>query len=142
VRYSLDPSDPDVERLSRRVLEAGAHLGVLVADDGEQCVIVDEHGHLVPPKSVARLLIADLACSAAEGNLRSSIAADDLRDRQLLREEITVAMQQEELTFAADGAGRYWFAEGYPACDALLTLVHLLQALSRNDTPLSEVSAV
>ena len=48
-------------------------------------------------------------------------------------------MRRNRAPFAADGAGRYWFAEAYPACDALLTLLHLLQALSRSDTPLSEV---
>jgi phosphomannomutase len=141
VRSSLNPSDPDVERLSRRVCETGAHLGVLVEDDGEQCIFFDEHGHLVPPPFVARLLAADLGSSAAAERLSTSTGADDLRNRQRRREEITVAMRQDQLSFAADGAGRYWFGEAYPACDALLTMVHLLQALSRSDTPLSEVAA-
>jgi phosphomannomutase len=140
VRSSLNLSDPDVARLSGRVCEAGAHLGLLVEDDGEQCVFFDDHGHLVPPQSVARVLAAELGSSAVE-QLRLPLCATDLRDRRRCREQITVAMKQRPMAFADDGAGRYWFAEAYPACDALLTLVHLLQALSRSDAPLSEVAA-
>ncbi len=142
VRSSLEPSDPDLERLSRRVCEAGAHLGMLVDDDGEQCVLFDENGRLVPPQVVARLLTADLGNGATAEARCSPTVAVDSPDRRRRREEVTATMRQEQLTFAVDGAGRYWFAEAYPACDALLTLVHLLQALSRSDTPLSEVAAV
>ena len=46
---------------------------------------------------------------------------------------------RENAIFGADGYGRYWFADSHLACDALLTLVHLLQALSHSDTPFSEV---
>jgi hypothetical protein len=49
-------------------------------------------------------------------------------------------MRDRALPFA-DGAGRYWFAEGHPTCDAMLTLVHLLHALSQSDRPFSEVVA-
>ncbi len=50
-------------------------------------------------------------------------------------------MRRQQAVFGADGVGRYWFAESYPTCDALLTVVHLLQALSRSDSPLSRVIA-
>ena len=58
---------------------------------------------------------------------------------QTNREAIVLAMREQSAAFAADGKGRYWFTEAYPTCDALLTLVHLLQVLSRSDLPLSEV---
>src|SRR5207302_1529712 len=49
------------------------------------------------------------------------------------RENIVQAMNRQPAVFGADGTGRYWFAESYPTCDAVLTVVHLLQALSRSD---------
>jgi hypothetical protein len=57
------------------------------------------------------------------------------------REGITRAMQAHRAIFGADACGRYWFAEPDPVCDALLTVVHLLQRLSRSDAPLSQVAS-
>jgi phosphomannomutase len=137
-RDVLDPSDPDVARTAQHVREAGAHLGMLVDDDGERCIFFDEQGRIVSPVQIGALLALEVEDAAR-------IAARELPEvlrasgGQPTREKITVAMQHDGIPFAADGAGRFWFAEAYPACDALLTLVHLLQALSRSDTPFSEV---
>jgi hypothetical protein len=57
------------------------------------------------------------------------------------REAIAQSMGERGLRFAADDSGRYWFAEGHPTCDVLLTLVHLLHVLSQSDRPFSEVVA-
>jgi phosphomannomutase len=133
-RSPLDPADPDVERTARHVCATGAHLGVLVDDDGERCVFFDEYGRLVPPPVVARIFAAD-ACDGTK-----TPGARDASERRSTREAVTLAMQQNRLPFAGDGTGRYWFAEAYRACDALLTLVHLLQSLSRSDTPFSEIA--
>ena len=137
-RSSLDPKDPDLERVSQHVRKAEAHLGVLVEEDGERCIFFDERGHFVAPALVAAVL-ANENGDAARCALPGLPAPDQVKDRHASREEITVAMRRNRAPFAADGAGRYWLAEAYPACDALLTLLHLLQALSRSDTPLSEV---
>jgi phosphomannomutase len=138
-RAVLDPGDPDVERTARHVREAQAHLGVLVDDDGERCAFFDEQGRLVAPALVAGLLAADCGASSGRGAVGESQVPDASRGCPPSREAIAVAMQRDRVPFAADGAGRYWIADAYPACDALLTLVYLLQALSRSDTPFSEV---
>jgi phosphomannomutase len=123
-RSILDPSDPDLARTTRSVRHERADLGVLVDDDGERCVFFDEAGQIVPPQLVARLLMTEPASIEPSPN----------------REAITHLMRDQAINFAADGAGRYWFAERYPTCDALLTLVHLLHALSHSDRPFSEVA--
>jgi phosphoglucosamine mutase len=138
-RAALDPGDPDVERTARHVREAGAHLGVLVDDDGERCAFFDEQGRLVAPALVAGLLAADRGAASGGGAVGELQGPDVSCIRPASREEIAAAMQRDRMPFNADGAGRYWFAESYSACDALLTLVHLLQALSRSDTPFSEL---
>ena len=135
-----DPTDPDVARVSRAICETQADLGVLIEDDGEQCTFLDEQGKIVAPRSMARMLMRIL----------SPVVGSDFRlDRQLesqleprtesSRENMTRAMQRNHSVFGADGAGRYWFGEAFPACDALLTVVHLLQALSLSDATLSRV---
>ncbi len=47
-RDTTDPRDLDVVRLSERVVERGAHLGVLIDDDARGCAFLDERGDLVP----------------------------------------------------------------------------------------------
>jgi hypothetical protein len=124
LRALLDLADPDLVRTSHRVQTECADLGVLVDDDGERCVFFDEAGRVVSPQLVAPLLATDT--SPLEPNLNREVVTRQMRDR--------------DLGFSFDGAGRFWFDEGYPACDALLTLVHLLHTLSRSDRPFSDVA--
>jgi phosphomannomutase len=129
-RAVLDPHDPDVARTARHVREKGTDLGLLVEDDGEQCVFVNEQGRVIPPAKIARMLAIDQGAGTAVATAEQST-----------REAVTVAMVQDGAPFAIDGRGRYWFVEAYPACDAVLTLVNVLHALSRSDAPMSEVIA-
>jgi phosphomannomutase len=137
-RSPLDPTDPDLARVSQHVGAAGAHLGVLVEDNAERCVFFDERGRFVAPARIAAVLAFE-AGNAPRDIRNGRRAPNPATDRPASCEAMTVAMRRDRMPFAADGLGRYWFAEAYPACDALLTLVHLLQALSRSDTPFSEV---
>jgi phosphomannomutase len=138
VRTALDASDADVERVSREVRAAGAHFGVFVEEDGETCVFLDERGHFISPRLIGTLLIQERHASGAG---RPDDFFQESSSRRPTREEVTLAMQRDGLEFAQDGAGRYWFADPYPACDALLTLVHLMRILSRSDAPFSEIAA-
>lgn len=147
-RTAGDIADPDVARISQAVGTAAADLGMLIEDDGEQCTFFDERGVIVAPWKIGRVL-AEVATAdqpngariilPADGN-RLSVAARDIYVAEPNRQHITQALLRERAVFGADGRGRYWFAESFPACDALLTLVHLLQALSRSDTLFSEVA--
>ncbi len=153
-RVLEDANDPDLVRTAQAVREANADLGILVEEDGEQCVFFDERGQIAAPPRVAALL-ADLvggpvllpAAWGADSDVPNGIGtAPELSQsdpRPLLDdmccEHITRAMKQQRAALAADGDGRYWFDEGFPACDALLTLVQLLHALSRSDTSFSKL---
>jgi phosphomannomutase len=162
LRKTGDPADPDLVRLSRAIGQAQADLGVLVEDDGEQCTVLDEQGRIVAPQvialilcNVASVILTDESVAVfpaawqgrqIEPTDVQSSSRDAVRDQQALqyvsdprRENMTRAMRRQRAAFGADGMGRYWFAESYPACDAMLTIVHLLQALSHSDATLSRV---
>jgi phosphomannomutase len=144
-----DTADPDVARTSLAVRTARADLGLLIEEDGEQCTFFDDRGMIVAPWKLACLLAeytaADRPAHAAvvlpAAWKERPIGTRATFVSQPNREHMTLALRREQLAFGADGQGRYWFADPYPACDALLTLVHLLQVLSRSDTPFSEVVA-
>ncbi len=158
LRTARDSNDPDLIRVSRSIGEMRADLGVLIEDDGEQCTFLDECGRIVAPRQVAPLLSeiarADAQAQsvvispAAWGSGQAERADCRFGERapqstryitDTSRENMTRAMQGQPALFGADGTGRYWFAESYPACDAILTVVHLLQALSQSDATLSHV---
>jgi phosphomannomutase len=140
-RSMLDPGDPDLKRTSHHIREGRADLGMLVDDDGERGIFFDEQGVLVPPSIAARLLAMEQNDRDVAGALPVLVSVRGAAAQQCTREAITRVMGERGLRFGADDSGRYWFAEGYPTCDALLTLVHLLQYLSRSDRPFSEVVA-
>jgi hypothetical protein len=168
LRNLEDPRDPDLARTARTVRERRADLGVLVEEDGEQCLIFDERSEIVPPCRVFALLcgsIEDVAGplvvprewadatnsplppgegpGARGAEFGRSPRAAQYTGRIFLdetsRERVTQATHAHRARLAADGRGRYWFWEGISTCDALLTLVRLLQALSQSDAPLSQV---
>lgn len=142
-RSLLDSADPDLAHTAQAICLERADLGMLVDDDGERCAFFDETGQLVPPQVLARLLASDdegKTVPIADGVPRIPIEPDPSPARShMTRETMTRMMREQRMSFAADGAGRYWFADRYPACDALLTLVHLLHALSRSDRLFSQV---
>jgi phosphomannomutase len=146
-RNFADPLDPDVIRTAAAIRTASADLGLLVSDDGELCTVFDDRGAIVSPLVVARLLLDVVAPERSENAsviVPATWNVPPKRGRFVQvtepnRERITTAILQERARLAADGHGRYWIVDGYPVCDALLTLVHLLHALSRSDTPFSQV---
>ncbi|MBS0261164.1 MAG: hypothetical protein JSS02_04350 [Planctomycetes bacterium] len=148
VRDLTENIDSEVVRMSSVVREATADLGLLVADDGEQCLLFDETGARVSPVKVARLLVDVLKMDGTEPAVLVMPAdwKNPFTSGRVLpvaepnREQITRLMAENQALVGTDGRGRYWSGEAYPVCDALLTLVHLLHFLSRSDTPFSEVT--
>lgn len=143
-----DRTDPDVARTSQAVRKNGCDLGILIEDDGERCTFFDEQGQIIAPRAMARILLTVAAQEHPAGGtfILPHEWTGDFPDAASIfvadptSENIAVAMRSHRAIFAADGRGRYWFAETSPVCDALLTLVHLLQALSKSDTPFSCVA--
>jgi phosphomannomutase len=166
LRTSSDPADPDLVRVSRTIGQTRADLGVLIDDDGEQCTFLDERGRIVSNRLLGGLLrefasvdaqadsvavypvawqsgwIVPAGCRVDDGVM----SGDDARHQRTAhfvldssREYITRAMRQYQAGFGADGIGRFWFAESFAACDAILTVVHLLHALSQSDDAFSRV---
>jgi phosphomannomutase len=158
-----NPTDPDLARVARTIREAQADLGIVVEDDGEQCTFLDEQGRLVLPRLIADLLAENARLdqraevvavypalwrrgqdAAVESRSTSEVARRQRSEVYVsdpTRENVTREMHLRRALIGADGLGRFWFAESTPSCDALLTVVHLLQALSRSDAPLSRVVA-
>lgn len=152
-RRQLDaPGDADVVRVAECVARDGLDLGLVIDDDGERCSVIDETGRLLTRTQLAGLLgrrrlrdhpggtvvlEAELAESLAElvASLHGElvVTSSDPGD-------VAAAVHRAHAVLGADGYSRCWFDEDYPACDAVLTLAAVLQALSWSDAPLSAVA--
>lgn len=132
-RRLFDSADADLDRVIRSVHDGGADLGVLIADDAQQCAVVDDTARLVSPQKMLRLL-GELEL---EQNPAGRIV-DLSSDREATLEEQFVAARPDD-SVCVGSQGNFWFRESAPTCDAVLTLVRLLLRLSRSDLPLSQI---
>ncbi|HVW03316.1 MAG TPA: hypothetical protein VHB77_23335, partial [Planctomycetaceae bacterium] len=147
-----DPADADALRFQKLVLESQAHLGILIEDDGQSCAVFDERGQLLPPSSLIPMFAALALSESTGGTVLVPEAADPAQAIHIGRlggrclmvrptpATITRKLIEHHAVFAADGLGRYWFHDGSPSCDAILTLAKTLQALSRSDAEFSIVA--
>lgn len=144
--------EADLARLREAIAANSAHFGLLIGDDAQHCTLVDERGNLIPDTQVASLL----AHSATEGQTSRPVEQTSLSALPVSRRASTATdyagpptlqsawqhLTEHQLAFTHGPAGFYWFATPQPACDALLTLMHLLQSFSRSDAPVSECCAL
>lgn len=150
---ALAASAPALTRLAAVVRNEQLHAGVLIGEDGQSLQVLNERGRPMPLTSLlpsfARLSGADprTADIAIDEALPSSEIARLSRSGWRVvatagdRESLTRALRQSNTILTADSAGRCWFRDHSPPCDALLTFAHLLQSLSLTDAPASSLAA-
>ncbi len=137
-----------LKQLSRRVVSKNAHLGVLIDDDGARCWFLDERGRVIPSVRVGQMLAryrrldhpnsAVVTESAALSSFEYLSGASAI-DGGSSSGSIARAMLGTTAAFGCGNSNRYWWGESFPACDAILTLAHVLQSLSRSDATFSSV---
>ncbi len=146
-----DPHDVDVRRVASATVAGQHHLGLIVDDDGERCAFVTERGQLVSVGELARLLVlfelhehrsARIVVDEAlfpdvAGWLTSLGPACQVDQAPATQLPTTVTQLNASLGISAQH--RLWFGGAYPACNAILTLARVLQALSLSDAPMSDV---
>ena len=149
---ALRSSTPTLTRLGAVVRSEQLHAGVLIGDDGQSLQILNERGRPIPLTSLlpafARLCGADPRTAEiavdetvppaeitrlSRNGWRVAAAAGH-------RESLPRTLRQSSTVLAADSAGRCWFRDHSPPCDALLTLARLLQSLSLTDAPASALA--
>ena len=144
------PSHPDVVALRQEILTHRADAGILLTDDGQQFAVLDEAGRLRASADVGRLLAAEYLRQFPERHvLMPRVWWEELPPFQkhphMRAAEAPPAELPHELLAQSAGLalgedGRHFQdVEGLLIGDSLRTLGLFLQALSRSDTPLSEL---
>ncbi len=150
-RELLNDDDSDVRHVREAVATSSADFGFLIDDDGANVAVLDEVGDLLAPGDLLCLLADVLLAEQRE----AAVVIDNV-SRELLQPRIAAknrrcwlggwtqsdiwqAMRHESAICGGGATGRVWLRDAAPTCDAILTLALLLQALSLDDAPLSQV---
>ena len=141
-----------IDRIASLIRKRNAHLGLLIDDDGSRCWFVDERGQVVDPLSLSAMLARQsridhpnapiVSESAALTNLQPIIPSLEFLDGGNSAGSMSRTMRESNASFGGGQSHFYWFRESFPACDAILTLAHVLQGLSRSDAPFSKAAAI
>jgi phosphomannomutase len=126
--------DADMQRLAAAVRRKNAHLGILIDDDGCRCGFLDEQGKIVATTEVSSLIAENVGREHTERSVC-------LNQADVTQATLFDSFGDREAVFGSSGDGRYWFAESLPTCDAILAVARVLEILSRDDAPFSEVVA-
>jgi len=143
-RNLIDPHDEDIHRVAMVLRSTSSHLGVVIDDDGQTCGFLDERGELITPRAVTRVL-ANLirsqqpdAVLAIESSAMTAFPGAIDAGHSLW--SMSSAIREQKAALGGGDSGRVWFRESFPTCDAILTVGHVLQALSRSDAEFSQVA--
>ncbi|MFP4140906.1 MAG: hypothetical protein ACOCZU_04170 [Planctomycetota bacterium] len=146
-----DPTHPEgYATVARRVVEAGADLGVALDSAGDRCRFVDENG-----KPVRADLVAALVCPPLLARFPGSMVVHDLRCSAALAEEVRQAggvprrerpgwpninktMMEGHALFGVELDGRFYFREQMHNPSPLAATCALLSVLSGSEGSFSE----
>lgn len=150
-RDLCDQHDSDVRRVASAVISGGQHLGLIIDDDGQQCVFVTERGKLVTTGELARILInferhehhrLKIVLTEALTTELSAwllpLGVEAVTSKKSAA-SVTTSLVENGARLGAMNDGRVWFGEAYPTCDAIVTLARVLKALSLSDATFGEV---
>jgi mannose-1-phosphate guanylyltransferase/phosphomannomutase len=138
-------------RLSELVRSSGAHLGAVIAGDGEQLTFVDDTGFVLSDGD-ALLAVSRLVAETTPGARVAVPVSATWRLNEVLAElgaevvwtQIGTANLMEvaldaDATLAASTEGGFAFPKFLPAHDAVATLVHVLAMLAGSGQSLSQL---
>jgi phosphomannomutase len=152
--HPADPIQPEnLKDLIRAVLDTGADLGLAFDGDADRVFVVDEKGEPVSGSLtaavVARSILAkhpgekviySLTTSRVFPETIREMGGEPIRSR-VGHSFIKALMAETGAIFGGEHSGHYYFRDHYRADCGLLAALHLLEVLSDDGRPLSDVLA-
>lgn len=141
--------------LQHAVVQHRADSGIAFDGDGDRCVLVDETGHAVSGSEITALA-AQYLLSKPEHAGKTVLY--DLRSSKIVPELIRAAggipfmtrvghshikqiMREQNALFAGELSGHYYFRENYNADSGMMAALIMLQIISLENKPLSQIVA-
>jgi phosphomannomutase len=144
--HEANPIEPqNLADLRRRVVEAGADVGLAFDGDADRCFLVDERGEIVTPSALTALIaVRELARepgSSVIHNLITSRAVAEIVRRhggtpvrsRVGHSYIKATMADTGAIFGGEHSGHFYFRDFWRADSGMLAALHALAALASAD---------
>jgi len=152
--HPADPIQPEnLADLRRAVLDNGADIGLAFDGDADRVFCVDEHAELVSG-SLTTALVAGRLLDRHPGEtvihnvICSRVVAETIREHggepvrsRVGHSYIKGLMAETGAVFAGEHSGHYYFRDNFRADSGLLAALFVLEAMSLERKPLSELLA-
>jgi phosphomannomutase len=154
--HEANPIEPaNLADLQRKVVEAGADVGLAFDGDADRCFLVDERGGIVPPSALTALIavreldrdpgstvIHNLITSRAVPEIVRNHGGTPVRSR-VGHSYIKATMAESGAIFGGEHSGHFYFRDFWRADSGMLAALHALAALASTDagTTLSSLLA-
>lgn len=155
-KFNHDPNplvEANLKELKAAIKEHNADVGVCFDGDADRLVVVDEKGNTIGC-DIFTALLAEYFLKTNPG----SAIVYDLRSSWALKETITrcggvprrervghsfmkKTLKDSKAVFGGELSGHFYYRDNFFADSGMITLVHLLNVISMNNKPISELFA-
>ena len=150
--HPASPIEPEnMVDVQKKVREVGADLGAAFDGDADRMFPVDEHGDLVDGSKViaavsnsllqkfpGSTILYNLIVSKSVPELINKLGGKAIRTR-VGHSYIKAEMRQNNAIFGGEHSGHFYFRDNWFADSGLITLLILLELVSVENKPLSEI---
>jgi phosphomannomutase len=152
--HEANPIEPEnIADLQRTVRETGADLGVAFDGDADRMFLVDEHGTFIGGDMVTAMvaqsmlrrhpgatIVYNLICSRSVPQTIERLGGKAVRER-VGHSFIKATMRREDAVFGGEHSGHFYFRDNWYADSGLIAFLTVLELLSEQEAPLSQVLA-
>ncbi len=150
--HPASPIEPEnMEAVQKKVRETGADLGAAFDGDADRMFPVDEHGDLVDGSQVTEMvansllhkqqgatILYNLIVSKSVPELVKQLGGTAVRTR-VGHSFIKAEMRKRNAIFGGEHSGHFYFRDNWFADSGLIALLIMLELVSNEDKPLSEI---
>jgi len=150
--HEANPIEPEnIRDLQRTVLERGCDLGVAFDGDADRMFVVDEMGAFISGDITTAMvsiqmlkqypdsaIVYNLICSRTVPETIEANGGRAIRSR-VGHSFIKAIMRKEDAIFGGEHSGHFYFRENWYADSGLIALLTVLELMSDDGQPLSEI---
>lgn len=157
--HEANPLEPkNLVDLQKKVLEAGADLGLAFDGDADRCFVVDEKGKSVNPSAVAAIVSKREIERVRSLGEKEIVVLHNLLTSKFVSEEIDRhgakavktkvghslikdKMAETGAVFGGEHSAHYYFRDFWGADNGMLAAMHVISELGMGELPMSELAA-
>lgn len=156
--HEANPLDPkNLVDLQKKVLEAGADIGLAFDGDADRCFVVDEKGEAVSPSSVAAIVsrreidrvkkLGETDITVLHNLLTSRFVSEEIEraGAKAVRTRVGHSLIKDKMAetgavFGGEHSAHYYFRDFWGADNGMLAAMHVLNELGSQGKSMSELA--